>query len=397
MKIAIVAGDDVAGEDSGQFCLALAARQLDVTSYVRRRDRRRAVKSADGADGGHQGYQVVAIGVGPKSPPSDEDVLPFIGEWAAKLERQWSTDPPDIVHAHGWLGGLAAQLAARRRHLPTVQTFQRLAATSRLGTYPQPPVDVGERERIEPLLARSATWATGESTASVDALAKFRRGRARVSVLSGGVDVERFSPVGPVAGHTDLPRILCLARNPSPGNGFDIVIRAMQKVPGAELVVAETAASNDSHDEARAELRRLAKRVGVDDRVRFAGPVAENELPALLRSADVLACTPREAPRATAVLAAMASGVAVVTLPVGFLADAVVHAVTGYVVSPSKPVELVGALRRLQAQRFLRQSMGAAGRSRALSRYTWDRMALESLTIYQRVSSLRATAPVGAH
>ena len=84
----------------------------------------------------------------------------------------------------------------------------------------------------------------------------------------------------------------------------------------------------------------------------------------------------------------MASGVAVVTLPVGVLADAVVNAVTGYVLSPNKPAELVEALRSLQAQRFLRQSMGAAGRSRALSRFTWDRMALESQAIYERVSSL---------
>jgi glycosyltransferase involved in cell wall biosynthesis len=389
MKIAIVSGDDVAGGDSGQFCAALAARGQEVTSYVRRRDRRRAVKSSD-----HQDYQIVPMGVGPKSPQSDGEVMPFIGDWAAKLERQWQSDPPDIVHAHGWLGGLAAQLAARRRHLPTVQTFHGLAATSRSGTYSQDSADVSERERIEPLLARNATWATGESTLDADALARFRHGRARLSLLSGGVDVERFSPVGPVATHTDRPRVLCLAPDPLPRNGFDIVIRAIHKVPGAELVVGETAPSNASHDEARAQLRRLAKQVGVDDRVQFAGTVADSELPALLRSADMLACTPREAPRATAVLEAMASGVAVVTLPVGVPADAVVHAVTGYVVSPRKPAELIGALRRLQAQRFLRQSMGAAGRSRALSRFTWERMALEALTIYERLDSLQTT-PTG--
>jgi glycosyltransferase involved in cell wall biosynthesis len=380
MKIAMVSGDDVAGEDSLQFCAALAAQGQDVTSYVRRRDRRRAVKGDDL-------YQVVPINVGPKAPRSDEEVLPFIGDWAAKLERRWSADQPDIVHAHGWLGGLAAQLAARRRQLPTVQTFQGLATIS--GST-DGPAEVSERERIEPLLARNATWVTGESSAAVDALARFRRGRARLSMLPGGVDVDRFSPVGPEAAHTDLPRILCLAPNPLPGNGFDIVIRALSKVPGAELVVAETAATNDSHDVARAQLQRLAQQIGVADRVQFAGTVADKELPKLLRSADVLACTPRESPRATAVLEAMASGVAVVTLPVGILADAVVHAVTGYVLSPSKPAELVGALRRLQAQRFLRQSMGAAGRSRAMSRFTWDRMALESLTIYEQVDSLPA-------
>ena len=392
MKIAIVNGDDVDSKDPAQLCAALAAQGHDVTAYVRRRDRRRAVKTTDG---GGQGYQVIPMGVGPKSPQSDQDVLPYIGDWAAKLERKWSSDQPDIVHAYGWLGGLAAQLAARRRHLPTVQTFQGLATTSRSSSA-DGPVAVSERERIEPLLARNATWVTGESSVGVDALARFRHGRAQLSILSGGVDVERFSPVGPAAARSDLPRILCLAPDPLPSNGFDVVVRALSKVPGTELVVAETAATNHVHDEARAELHRLAKELGVDDRVRFAGTVTDDELPGLLRSADVVACTPREAPRATTVLEAMASGVAVVTLPVGVLKDAVVHGVTGFVLSPSKPSELVDALRRLQAQRFLRQSMGAAGRSRALSRFTWDRMALESLAIYQRVSSLNTPQPARA-
>ena len=130
MRIAIVNGDDVADKDSAQLCAALAARGHEVTAYVRRRDRRRAPKTAEGVD---PGYHVVPIGVGPKSPQFDHEVLPFIGDWAAKLGRKWSSDTPDIVHAQGWLGGLAAQLAARRRQLPTVQTFQGLATMSRSG------------------------------------------------------------------------------------------------------------------------------------------------------------------------------------------------------------------------------------------------------------------------
>ena len=114
MKIAIVNGDDVADKDSAQFCAALAAQGHDVTAYVRRRDRRRTAKTSEGGD---PAYQVVPMGVGPKLPRSDHDLLPFIGDWARKLERKWSSEQPDIVHAHGWLGGLAAQLAARRWHL----------------------------------------------------------------------------------------------------------------------------------------------------------------------------------------------------------------------------------------------------------------------------------------
>lgn len=366
VKIAIVTGDDLSADDPAQLCAALAARGHEATAYARQPARRPAK----------------VIRVGPRAAAPAPEVLPYVGQWAAALERLWSSDAPDVVHAYGWLGGLAAQLAARRQGLPTVQSFLGLAATSRSASG-QP--RESERERIEPLLARGAAWVTAECTADVDVLARWRHGRARVSNLCGGVDAERYSPVGPAAPRSGLHRVLCLAPDPLEHNGFDIAIRALRKVQGAELVVAETASDDPGHERARAKLEALAAELGVSDRVRFAGPVCGDDLPPLLRSADVVACTPRRPPRATPVLAAMASGVAVVTLPVGVLADAVVDGVTGQVLSQRSPAALAAALRSLVTQSFHCDSMGAAGRSRAVSRFTWDRIALDALNIYRQL------------
>ncbi|OBH29659.1 glycosyl transferase family 1 [Mycobacterium sp. E342] len=377
MRIAIVSGDDIVGDDPQQLSAALAARGHEVTRFVRHNGRRAAGTSTDG--------RTVSVGVGPRAAKSVSDVLPYVGDWAGSLAGQWAAEAPDVVHAYGWLGGLAAQLAARRRDVPTVQTFPGLAATN--GTDPAGGTpSESERLRIEPLLARSARWVTGESSDDVDALTRLRRSRARVSALTSGVDVERFTSSGPALARTDLHRVLCLAPNPLPDNGFDIAIGALRRVPATELVVAETGATNRAHDEARARLQQLAARLGVDDRVRFAGTVAGDELSTLLRSADVVACTPRRPPRATAVLQAMASGVVVVAFGVGVLKDAVVDNVTGLVLSPESSVGLSAALRNLLPQGFQRASMGAAGRSRAVSRYAWDRIALDTLNIYRQVS-----------
>lgn len=392
LKIAIVSSDNLVSDDPGQLRAALAARGHDVTAYVQHRDQPLAGAIPE------QNHRTVANRVGPATARSDADLLPFVGEWAATLERLWLSNPPDVVHVYGWLGGLAAQLAARRQNLPTVQTFQSLAVASR----PQPAGGrrkVTERERIEPLLARNAAWVTVESSGDVEALARLRRGRGRMSVLASGVDIDRYTPVGPALDRSDLHRVLCLAPNPLSGNGFDIAIRVMPKVPDAELVVAETEATDRNHNKARNNLKRLATELGVADRVRFVGTLAGDELPMMLRSADVVACTPRQPPRASSVLAAMASGVAVVALPVGVLIDVVVDAVTGLVLD--NPNELASSLRSLLAQQFQCQSMGSAGRSRALSRFTWDRIALDALNIYQQLSSQQSPTqslqPMGAH
>lgn len=377
LKIAIVSGDDISGDDPRQLCVALAARGHDVAHFVRCGDHPAARTGTDR-------HRTFCVPVGPRAARSDADVLPYVGEWAGALERAWAAHPPDVVHAYGWLGGLAAQLAAQRREVPTVQSFLGLATTRGPHAGARAPRD-SERMRIEPLLARSAMWVTGESADDVDALSRLRRSRARVSALTSGVDVERYNSSGPALARADLRRVLCIALNPLPCNGFDVVIGALPRVPGAEVVVAETEVTNREHDEARARLRHLAAGLGVADRVRFAGTVAGDELPMVVRSADVVACTPRQPPRATTALQAMACRVAVVAFGVGVLNDVVVDNVTGLVLPPGSPGVLSAALRSLLAHSFQCESMGAAGRSRAMSRYAWDRIAFDAHNIYLNI------------
>lgn len=373
MKIAIVSGDDVVGEDPEQLGAALTTQGHDATVCLRQNGRRRARAGA---------CRSVSVPIGPRAAASAIDVLPYVGDWAAKLERVWSKERPDVVHAYGWLGGLAAQLAARRQRVPVVQTFLGLATASRPHSG-----NGSERRRIEPLLARSAAWATGESSAEVDLLAQLRRSRARVSALTCGVDSERYTPAGPEIARDGLRRVLCIAPNPLQHNGFDIAISALYRVPGAELVIAETEATNTAHDDARAQLQYLAKEFGVADRVRFAGTIPGDEMPMWVRSADVMVCTPREPLRPSTALQAMASGVVVVAATVGALADVVLDDITGVVLPPENPVGLAAALRRLLAQRFQCESMGAAGRSRAQSRFAWERIALDALNVYQSLGA----------
>lgn len=395
MKIAIVGGDDVLTEYGpatesgiGETCEQLAARLVDhghsVTAYSRRRDRRGAavIKGR---------YRSVGLRVGPTAVVPPREVLPFIGQWSAKLDSAWSSDPPDIVHAFGWLGGMAAQLAARKRHLPTVQSFYGLASTDPAG-------EATERARLEPLLIRNAGHVTGGSSDEMDVLARLRRSRARVSLLSTGVDIESFSAVEPKPAGNRLHRILQIEPNTMPANGFDRTIQVLPWLPGTELVLAETAAASGEYEAECAAVERMAVATGVEDRVHFVGNVGPKELSSLIESADVVACTARQVPRATTALSAMASGVAVVGVAVGALADTLVGGVTGMLVSPHDTRELTAALKMLTSQNFQRDSMGSAGRSRALSRFSWDRIALDALNIYQQASppclpQRRATAP----
>ncbi|WP_165849776.1 glycosyltransferase family 1 protein [Mycobacterium uberis] len=51
------------------------------------------------------------------------EVLPFVGDWAVSLEGLWLSERLDVVHVHGWLGGLVAQLVAQTATYPDDPNF----------------------------------------------------------------------------------------------------------------------------------------------------------------------------------------------------------------------------------------------------------------------------------
>jgi D-inositol-3-phosphate glycosyltransferase len=88
-------------------------------------------------------------------------------------------------------------------------------------------------------------------------------------------------------------------------------------------------------------------------------------------------------------LQAMACGVPVVASAVGALRDTVVHEVTGYLAARPDPRELASAVNALLRDSFLRRSLGAAGRDRTVARYTWDRIAADTVRLYEKSISTR--------
>jgi glycosyltransferase involved in cell wall biosynthesis len=190
-------------------------------------------------------------------------------------------------------------------------------------------------------------------------------------------------------------RVLCVARLVE-RKGVGNVVSALADVPDTELVVAGGPAAGDltTCQEAR-RLREVADEHGVADRVLLLGRVERDALPALIRSADVVACVPWYEPFGIVPLEAMACGVPVVASAVGGLVDTVVHGVTGVHVPPRRPERTAAALRQLLASPARRRALGRAGAERARARYGWDGVASSTLTAYQGLAA-RSPRPMEA-
>ncbi len=315
---------------------------------------------------------------------------PEPGEFAATLTEQWRRRPPDVVHAHGWTGGMAALLAVRQvggvaTPPPVVQTFHGLddsAVSTRV-----PPGGVPRRVQVERLIGRRVDLVLATSSVEADALVAMRVPRSRVTVIPYGVDCELFTPLPPGAGRGRRPfRVLAVGR-PTPGSGLGDVIAAVAKVPGADLLVVGGPQPTElDADPGIGRLRGYAERTGLCGRLRLTGYLPRVELASVLRRADAVVCAPWRDSSGLVALEAMASGTAVVASVVGGLRDVVGHGVTGELVRPRRPDRLAATLARLATDDVSLEKYGTAGRDRAVSRYQWDRIVAETDRAYLRVA-----------
>jgi len=331
------------------------------------------------------GFDVVHVDAGPAENLSARTMLQHMGRFARYLHGQWTIARPDVVHVHSWVTGIPTQLAAKQLGIPVVQSFHALDAAQRrlsCAEITSPP----ERHQMERMLARQADWVVAACTEQVSELIRMGRPRARISVVPCGVDVDLFTPAGHEAPSGRRRRIVGIG-SLVPRSGFDVVVRALPHLPNAELLIVGWGGEGElkSHPEAR-RLRLLAERLGIADRVLLCGSRTREQIPGLLQTADVVASTPWFDPAGIVAVEAMACGIPVVASAVGAMLDIVVPDVTGRLVKPRRPEAAVNALHDLIRDDFLRHSLGAAGRDRARSRYSWDRIGADTLRIYHRVA-----------
>ncbi|HXH59388.1 glycosyltransferase [Iamia sp.] len=383
--LALLGSDDAGGQNVhvAELARALGRRGVEVVVHTRRDDpsQLRRVEFAPNVVVDH-------VPAGPAEPIAKDELLPHMAAFADDLAATWSADPPDVVHSHFWMSGLATLAASRRVAVPMLHTFHALGIEKRRQQGGQD-TSPGERIAIEAAIARQADALVATTAVESCALQRMGASPTRVAVVPCGVDLSRFHPDGPA--HRRRPgwaRIVAASRL-VPRKGVGELITALARVPRTELVIAggPPAGLVDDADEG-IRLSQLARRAGVADRVTFLGAVCREEMPALLRSADVVACCPWYEPFGLVAVEAMACGVPVLATAVGGLAETVVHGTTGAHVRPRDPDSIASGLSSLLADDAARRRMGEAAAARART-YGWDDVAERTLEVAHDVLAPR--------
>jgi glycosyltransferase involved in cell wall biosynthesis len=206
----------------------------------------------------------------------------------------------------------------------------------------------------------------------------------RVSVVPVGVDHRVFEPidgVSPVPG-----RLMVTSSSDVPLKGLVPLLEAVAKLRTEreiELVVIGRPRPGGRVD-------RAIARLSLAEIVRCVSGITDRELATLYGEAEVAVVPSLYEGFSLPAVEAMACGVAVVATTGGALPEVVGQdGETGLLVPPNDPEALAGAIARLLDDADLRARLGAAGRERVLTRFTWAVTAEGTAACYEAMMAGR--------
>jgi glycosyltransferase involved in cell wall biosynthesis len=170
--------------------------------------------------------------------------------------------------------------------------------------------------------------------------------------------------------------------------GFEYLIRAMRQVHGKLLIVGG--------GPLRGKLAELSHSLGLDDKVIFAGEIANEHITPYYHASDVfaLASVARSEAFGIVQIEAMAAGLPVVNTQLDSGVPFVsLHEQTGLTVPPEDSESLAKAINCLLDDPERRRSLGAAALSRARQEFSLETMTSRILALYDAVMS-QNLAPV---
>jgi len=292
------------------------------------------------------------------------------------LARRLTELQPDIIHIHESASHVVAGLAARMAgHSLPLAGGPRIIATRRTAA----PLRRSWLGRAKYLLWCDRLICVSEAIRRRCLAAGLPE--SLLTVIPDFVDCRHFDPgVGQGLGPAkDVPTLLTVGRLTA-SKGHRVLLRAMREVvrrmPGARLLICGT-----GMDEAA--LRRQAHALGLGDRVEFLGFAPD--VRRVLAQADVFVMPSLSEGLGVAVLEAMAMAKPVVVGDASNLPGSVVHGQTGLVIRPGRADALAGALIELLSDPAKAESMGRAGRERALACFDRPRIVEQVLALYEEV------------
>ena len=217
-----------------------------------------------------------------------------------------------------------------------------------------------------------------------------RRREELFTELPNGVDAEFFSPGAKPAAlaaqrRVAGKRVVLFVGGMDAAHyfkGVPVLLQALARLP-ADVHAVLVGSGNRS-----AGYQQLAARLGVGERVSFAGAVVDAELPDYYRLADVvvLPAVTRSEAFGLALLEAMACGRPTIATNLPGVRTVVADGVTGFLATPGSADDVAEKILRGLGNPAQAESFGRAGRQKVVATYAWSVIGSRLLALYDALA-----------
>ena len=318
-----------------------------------------------------------------------------------RTEAAYAPGRYDLLHAHYWLSGQVAAVAAERWGVPLVQSMHTLGKVKNLalalGDSAEPPARIRGEGEVVAAADRLVANTAEEARQLIDL---YGADPWRVETVIPGVDLSVFRPASGVAsglasglalrrrlGLASDAVVLAFAGRIQPLKGPDVVLRAaasllrLRPSLAGRLVVVIVGGPSGSEVGAPGRLEALASSLGISSFVRMEAPCPQPELADWYRAADVVLVPSHSESFGLVALEAQACGTPVVAAAVGGLRTAVRDGYSGVLVDGHDPEVWARVLSDLLVSpgRLLQLSAGAREHAAA---FNWPATAERLVGVY---------------
>ncbi|MDH6195399.1 glycosyltransferase involved in cell wall biosynthesis [Mycobacterium frederiksbergense] len=291
-------------------------------------------------------------------------------------------DEFDVVHDNQSLGSALLKIAGLG--LPVVATVHHPITRDRVvevaaATWWRKPLVrrwYGFVEMQKKVARKLPELLTVSSSSAADIAEDFGVTPEQLHIVPLGVDTELFRP----AEHRVSGRIIAIASADVPLKGVSHLLHAVARLRVERNLDVQLV----SKLEPNGPTEKLIAELGISDIVHSSSGLTDDELAALLASAEV-ACIPSlyEGFSLPAV-EAMASGTPIVASRAGALPEVLGDdGACARLVRPADVDELTTVLGELLDSPLERRRLGAAGRQRALDVFSWESVAAQTVSVYE--------------
>jgi len=342
---------------------------------------------------------VIRIEAGPIEFIPKEEIYLYLNEffmntirWIEKHNKKYS-----LVHSHYWYSGSVGLKIKDHLEIPMVHNSHSLGRVKYEVLGQNKPVYADMRLLEEELILKRANAVIASTPQEVkNILDLYKVTGENIELIRTGVDERLFRPIDKQIAIKEtginFKNIVLFVGRITKAKGLRILVKALAKVKEQfdeeiKLIVVGGDTSGVMHSDAESRekqyLKRIIKKLGLQNDVIFLGPINRELLPYIYSIADVCAVPSLYESFGLVAVEAMSCGTPVIASKVGGLAHTVIDGYSGLHFLPGRSDQLAKAILKLITNSDKMEEIGINARLRTAREFGLERTVKQIKSLYE--------------